>query len=107
VRRSHVLFLALLTAIDIAGASTTFLSGNALLRLMNGSSTEQAIALGYVMGAFDAAQPRLICIPKGVEAGQVRDVVKKHLEEKPAIRQMEAYFLVEASLVLIWPCPSR
>ncbi len=101
-----IFFLAAFSAAGLTGAQSASISGNQLLRLMNGSTMEQAVALGYVMGASNSSPNGILCIPQGVDAGQLRDAVKKNLEATPTIRHMEAFFLVEASLVLVWPCPS-
>jgi hypothetical protein len=104
--RKLLFFLAAFSAAGLTGAQSASINGNQLLTLMNGSTMEQAVALGYVVGASNSSSNGILCIPQGVDAGQLRDVVKKNLEVTPAIRHMEAFFLVEASLVLIWPCPS-
>lgn len=64
----------------------------------------RAMCHGFVMGAIDAAtelsgngRPNA-CIESGVTNGQIVDVVRKYLEEHPAIRHRASVKLVLAAV---------
>jgi len=89
-------------------ASAEFMSGNTLLRDMNSSALDKMLALGYVLGVIDVFTNSTICPPPGINAGQVQDIVKKHLEDFPAIRHFSADSIIRNKLERIWPCaPTR
>ncbi len=81
-----------------------FYSGNALLRLMSGQQVEQDIATGYVAGVADAHAGIIWCGPPQVSVGQIRDVVKKYLEQYPEKRHFAADSNVAVALRTVWPC---
>jgi hypothetical protein len=57
------------------------------------------MCLGYILGAADALQSaHKICIPKGVEAAQVLDVVKLYIRQHPEVRHYSASHLVVTAL---------
>jgi Ser/Thr protein kinase RdoA (MazF antagonist) len=85
-------------------ASAEFFAGNELLRHMKSDAMDQMHALGYVLGVVDVHTRRTICPPEGVKAGQVYDVVKKFLEENPAVRHFSADSLIQYRLEQVWPC---
>jgi hypothetical protein len=85
-------------------ASAHFTSGNDLLNDMKGSNINKAVALGYVLGVTDALNKVVICPPLNVTAGQVQDIIRKHLEDNPSIRHYSADSIIGNKLVTIWPC---
>lgn len=85
-------------------ASAEFMSGNDLLTNMRGDVTSRALAIGYVMGVIDVFTNSTICSPPGITAGQVKDIIRKHLEENPGSRHFTADSLIRNRLERIWPC---
>jgi hypothetical protein len=100
-----------------------FKTGNDLLRMCQGSPFEKASCLAYIVGTVDligALQAsdssidnksywkyKTICLPSGAEAGQIRDVVVKHLVEKPEERDHRAAQLIIITLIATWGCPAK
>lgn len=63
------------------------------------------VCMGFVVGVVDSLSgKRLACLPKGVNVGQVIDVVEKHLKDHPEKGHLSAESVVEVSLLQIWPC---
>jgi len=87
-----------------AMANAEFLSGNDLLRDMNSKGLDQMLAIGYVLGVADVYVRNLICLPENIKAGQLHDVIKRFLEENPAIRHYSADSLILFRLEELWPC---
>ena len=100
--------LILAAALAATSASAEFLTGNELLERINAeASYDRGIALGYIMGAFDAGQGTTHCAPANVTAGQVRDMVKNVLTSAPAARHHSADSFVSYALMEAWPCKKR
>lgn len=99
--------LILATALLAGSAHAEFLTGNELLTRMNGSTTDQVLALGYVMGVFDAQNHIGFCQPGQVSAGQARDIVKNYLERSPQHRHLTADVLAIVALGTAWPCKQK
>ena len=85
-------------------AHAEFMSGNDLLDMLNGSAIQQAMATGYIAGAFDHATGTRICAPTGVNIRQVRDMTRQALEALPAERHASADSFVVAVSARAWPC---
>ena len=102
----HTLIVLALCA---TAAHAEFLDGNDLLKGINASElAERAVALGYIMGVSDSHRGVTHCnVPASVTAGQMRDIVKQHLESNPHTRHQTADVLVSRALTAIWPCPQR
>jgi hypothetical protein len=81
-----------------------FWDGNRLLDRMNGGIAEQMQALGYVMGISDMGQGTLHCPPPNATAGQMEDIVKRYLNNNPAVRHLSADTIVNRALALVFPC---
>lgn len=96
------LLAILLATAGIAHAE--FISGNKLLEMMRGNTTESGIAIGYVIGATDALTGSVACPPDNVTTGQVRDIVRKFLEANPEHRNNSADVIIGAVLQRAWPC---
>ncbi len=90
-----------------AMAQAEFMSGNSLLADMNGSEMKKMFALGYVIGVTDTFSNATVCPPENVTAGQVQDIIKKHLEDNPATRHYTADSIIRNKLEKVWPCQSR
>jgi hypothetical protein len=97
----HV-FLAALFASTAVRAE--FWSGNKLLAEMQGDAPSRMLALGYVMGVHDAHEHVNHCSPSTVNAGQVRDVVLRFLEQAPEVRHRTADVIIREILRATWPC---
>lgn len=85
-------------------ASAEFQSGNSLLALMNGDATQQAVAIGYVMGAADVGMGVIHCAPADATAGQLRDIIKRALEAMPQHRHKTADLIIGGALGAVFPC---
>jgi hypothetical protein len=102
-----LLCTCLITASQLACADGEFFTGNALYqRIQSATPSDNTVALGYVMGIHDATTGILVCSPN-VTAGQVRDIVKKSLENNPENRDQLASTLVIGALSAVWPCKAK
>jgi|SRR5579883_1367770 hypothetical protein len=99
------------TSVPAAAQDLTFMNGNTLYEWC--TSTNAAGCLGFVEGVVDtismlqstSATPRAICVPKGVTAGQTRDVIVAYLKDKPQMRHYNAASNAWVALHDVWPCP--
>ena len=96
--------IILTLALIPAAASAEFHSGNSLLSLMNGDATQQAVAIGYVMGAADVGLGVIHCTPADATAGQLRDIIKRALEAMPQHRHKPADLIIGGALGAVFPC---
>jgi hypothetical protein len=97
--------LIAIAALMCGTAHAEFFSGNELLRRMtSGDAYERGTALGYVLGAHDTGRGAAHCSPEEVTAGQVRDMVKAHLDSNPETRHMAADSHIMYVLKKVWPC---
>lgn len=96
-------FIAVLMLVP-ALANAEFMSGNSLLTDMNGSEMKKMFAFGYVIGVADTFSNSTVCPPANITAGQVQDIIKKHLEDNPATRHYTADSLIRNKLEAVWPC---
>lgn len=86
----------------------SFYTGNDLLRLMqSGDEINRVIGLSYVMGAVDMGNKVHFCPATRVTGGQVRDIVKQHLEQNPSGRHEVADIILIGLFKQLWPCPAR
>lgn len=113
--------LALIAILSFLPINTfaVFLDGNELHKYLSkcigpdSSSSLCPAAEGYILGKYDtlklieAVDPDVAdvsnCIP-AVSRTQLRDVVARHLEDKPANRHLDAPILVFNALKNAWPC---
>ena len=98
-----ILILALLCG----SAHAEFWDGNKLHNHLSGTTGEQLLGLGYVMGVADSLQHVTFCPPANVTAGQVRDMVANYLNNVPADRHLTADGLINKVLKGVWPCAQR
>jgi hypothetical protein len=103
--------LILLAALLCGTAQAATYSGNQLLTELNGDASTRLGALRFVKGAWDGielaqtlAGQTAICTPSDVVVGQVADIVRNDLTNRPAVRHEEAVMLVYVSLLKTWPC---
>ncbi|WP_396190082.1 Rap1a/Tai family immunity protein [Flavobacterium sp.] len=91
-----------------AQAQTHFKTGNELLQEMTSEeSAERMLALGYLAGTFDVVAGTEFCPPKNINLGQVRDLVRKHLELHPEARHLVGSAHVTVALERVWPCRKK
>ena len=97
------LLIAVLMVPAVAHAG--FLSGNKLYENMISDQTfERLYALGYITGVHDALEQSNHCSPGNVTAGQVRDVVRRYMDQNPEFRNFDADILIRVALSNAWPC---
>ena len=100
------LLVALLMAPAMAHAG--FLTGNKLYdSLISDQTVERLYGLGYITGVHDALEGTNHCSPVNVTAGQVRDVVRRHLDQNPEFRNFDADILARVALAKAWPCANK
>ena len=69
---------------------------------------EFGIELGYSVAVAEAAaRNRGVCIPVGVPAEQLRDVICRHLADNPQSRQKGAYELTYLQSQKLGPVPDK
>jgi hypothetical protein len=93
-----------LTLLSLA-ANAQYINGNKLFSEMNSSSlSDKNFALGYVLGVVDSYDDELFCIPNGVNAGQLRDIVQQYLARNAKDRHLHGGALVAIALMDVYPC---
>ena len=89
-------------------ATAGFETGNTLLSKIKADNfIEKSVALGYIIGSFDAMSGAVHCAPDGITAGQLNDLIKMVLEASPASRNMDAPLLLAYTFKSAWPCKNR
>lgn len=89
-------------------AHAGFMTGNTLLSSMRSDELfKRAYAIGFILGVHDVYEDEVICSGANVTGGQLRDIVRKFLEENPNERDMPAHLLVMISLGKAFPCRSK
>ena len=96
--------LALLIS-TLGGAHGYFDDGNALLKLCSGPET-RLVCMGQITGHYDMMIAVGFRCPdaRGVEKGQVRDVVLKYLRDHPAKRHQPSASLTIAAMTDAFNC---
>jgi hypothetical protein len=97
----------LMAATIFAGAGAFFLFGQQFLTACESSDALQlGVCLGYIQGVADALQDqRAICLPR-IGARELRLVVIKSLQERPADLGQPAMSLISRSLRDAYRCTS-
>lgn len=67
-------------------------------------SFSTGLYIGYVKGVAEAGGDVMFCIPKGVQFGQIMDIVGQYLEQHPERRHMRALYIVTIALDKAFPC---
>lgn len=104
-----LLYLVLFSAVSF-NVEAAYQSGNKLKAdLKNDSGTHnEMFAMGYIVGATEVLEDyKDVCIADGVTQGQLKDVVKKYLDENPESLHEAAYVLVYSALRKVWPCKAK
>ncbi len=78
-------------------------------------TTSAAYCVGYVTAVSDTfntvrvaeRKSQVICLPASSNAGQMADIVTKHLGDNPSTRHFGATTLVLEALVRAFPCQTR
>lgn len=97
-----------IAALAVCGsAHAEFYSGNDLLDRLNGNEYQKLLGMGYIAGVSDALQRLVICVPESVTLGQIRDMIKSHLETNVANRHYSADSLISNHLIKVWPCAKK
>jgi len=104
------LIIAAVAALCLGTENTQaqFLDGNQLYSLCTAPKnnfSEFGELLGYVMSSADTLGNA--CFPPNVIAGQLKDVVCKHLKAEPEKRQLPAIVLSSFYLAQSFPCPNN
>lgn len=99
--------LILISILFSTAAYAEFYSGNALYEKLQGSVVEQSVGLGYIVGVHDALRGVTHCSPTSVTAGQLTDMMKRHFEINPEVRNFSADMQVNYVLSKTWPCPKK
>ena len=80
------------------------MTGNDLLeRLTSSEPMQYAHGIGYVLGAADMPSNEH-CMPNGVTARQMRDLIVAMLLENPSLRHNSAIGFVRAAYARAYPC---
>lgn len=86
-------------------AHAEFKTGNQLYTdITSDSVVNQMVALGYIMGIADITRGKAQCGPASATAGQLMDMVKKHLQDFPNMRHYTADIIIMYVLGQAWPC---
>lgn len=92
-------------------AQAAFFSGNDLLNRLNQETSNPnayILAQGYIVGVVDAYDDVLFCIPKEVRVGQLVDMTKNNLRNRPDARHSTvASAYVVTALSAAFPCPKQ
>jgi hypothetical protein len=99
--------LALGFILPVAGgaAAGAFMTGHKLHeRCRSPDNVGQALCLGYALGVVDGNTAVLRCAPRAVEALQILDAVKLHLERYPSDRDFPGQVIVRLAIGEAWPC---
>jgi hypothetical protein len=107
------IFTVIMPVYGAAVGESKFVSGNRLLEYCSDRSagTAHGVCLGYVQGVYDGALGPthslgdfMACVPEGVEAKQMVDVVSHYLTSHPERRQFTGSSLVADALSQAFPC---
>lgn len=94
-------------------------TGNDLFRICNAERSsptflqEDAQCAGYLSGALDSlltfgiAEKNGICVPTGIELGQVRDLVRNFLNTYPQLRHQSGTTIVMGALYTGFACKNQ
>lgn len=99
--------IILMFVLVASAAHAEFKDGNKLYQQMTGNGGDYLNALGYITGVSDATRSTVHCIPENATAGQISDMVKLHMEQKPQLRHYPANIIVAYVLQQAWPCAKK
>lgn len=84
-------------------------TGNNMKRELAESNTwNSAYWRGYIIAAADGLSlENVICVPEGVEYGQMYSVVQKWLNDNPGELHLAPYLVTFKVLKATWPCAKK
>lgn len=105
----------LVLATQIASARVEFFTGNELYAGLQAFEKAEkpedvltsSVMFGYALGVAASQDGKLYCLPERATRGQLADVIRRWLSEKPAIRHLPASALIELALANSYPCPKK
>ncbi len=116
-KQALVAFLVAGTSVPATAQSVNvavLVNGNELYDWCTSSSgnAKSSLCLGFIMGVLDTITTmqaskqahQQVCVPRGVTAGQARDVLLAYLNQKPQERHLAAASIVWVSMFQAWPC---
>jgi len=95
-----LLALALLLAPHGAAAETAYKTGNELWQICNADRPQ---CLSYIIGVVDGWSMRRGCLPEGVTAEQITDIVVQWLARSPHYRHHPAPTLIMLAILEAFP----
>lgn len=110
--RKSLLFCATICAMSLStpARAAQYMNGEALLSNCAGASISYGLCIGYIEGVVDYADiVRLklgfpACVPPGVEAGKLSDIVVNYLRDNPTRRKLAASLLIIDAVNAEWSC---
>lgn len=96
--------LFLILAMTCSAAHAELWTGNKMLAMMNGTSAEELVAIGYVTGAVDGLEVGPACVKKGITVSQIYELTKKALVEQPQHRHYQAALFVNLVITTNFAC---
>ena len=85
-----------------------FKDGNELYKNCSAEdNVQQALCLSYVIGCYDTLETtvsNLVCIPDGIKANQLGDVVTAYLKTYPEERHYSASSTAIVAMIEAFPC---
>jgi hypothetical protein len=78
-----------------------------LSNIQGDEAFKRAYAMGFILGVHDVYEDQIICSGANVTGGQLRDIVRKFLENNPSERDLPAHLLVMIALGKAFPCEKR
>lgn len=109
---SVALLLAATSTRAVAQSEVTdaFNTGNKFVRFCETNIDNRLMCGSYVLGFFHGSQmagPRTVCLPKGVDLGQLYAVAVAYIKNNPARAHQVAFGLMLESWKAAFPCPRR
>jgi hypothetical protein len=94
--------LALLIVLPV---NANYLSGNELkARCVSDNYVNSGMCMGYITGVVDSYNNFVFCIPTGVTIGQMKDILKKYMDENPAKLHESAVDIVASAMKKDFSC---
>ena len=107
MKKLLVVFLLTLPTVSSAETVTAYISGNKFFSWIEkeGERWEMTISVGYIQGVADAlAVQGNLCLPKTVNADQLKAIAKKHLKNNPSERHYAAADSIGSVFITTFPC---
>ena len=109
---THRVLIATALLMSGAAAHADYVSGNSLFQnCTSRDATKQIDCLNQIFGAAsgirivsDVWELSVLCVPDGVEASQMRDIVVRWLQRHPEKRHYTIGAVTLSALREAWPC---